>query len=1574
MAGFSVSSVYAQLTSFANLSNFWSLFDTAFGSSYDFATAASFRSQWQGGDFSWFPQIEVVSSDVLGTAKGAYGISTNRIYLSDRFVSAASQQSLEAVILEEFGHFVDAQVNATDTPGDEGELFSALVRGVSLSAAELSRIKTEDDRAVIVVDGQSIAVEQAATLVGKWDRLTMANAIAVVGNYAYVAGDNLEVIDISNPSSPIFVGTYEFTLTQDNNGYYAKDVQIVGNYAYVAGTGVGLQILDISNPTNPILKGTYNTPDLAWGINVVGNYAFVADRNSGLQIIDITNPSNPTLKGTYNTPGTAYAVQVLGNYAYVADNDSGLQIIDITNPSNPTLKGTYDTSGSAYDVKVVGNYAYVTYFQSGLQSFQSGLQIIDISNPAVPLLKATYQPGNYFIARKVKVSGNYAYVGGHVIDISNPLNPIKKGSYNDGDIEVSGNNLYNANYWNGLYIFDISNPAVPVKKGSYDVSIGGSVTVWVLNNYAYVGKNSSGLQIFDISNPSSPVLKSNYGSYNSNSESFTAKDVEIVGSYAYIASWDQGLKILDVSNPNNPISKTTLAIPGESYGKYYGTTALRVIGNYAYVTNIKSGLSIIDITNPTAPTIKGSYAGTAYDVQIIGNYAYIANGYSGLQIVNISNPTTPTLISNFLGSGDYRQRGIEVVGNYAYVASETEGLLIIDISNPSAPTLKGTYNTPGDATRVSVVGNYAYVADGMYGLKIINVSNPTNPTLAGNYNTSGSVVDVRVIGNYAYVADGDGGLKIIDVSDLTLPNQAPTNLSLSNTSIVENQAIETVVGTITSTAPDTGNTFTYSLVTGTGDTDNALFTLVGNQLQSYEIFDFETKNSYSIRVRSTDQDGLTFDKQLTIGITNINETPTNLNLSNNTIAENQAVGTAVGTLTTTDPDTGNTFTYSLVTGTGDTNNALFAILGNQLQSNGIFNFETKNSYSIRVKTIDQGGLTFEKQLTIRVTNINETPTDLTLSNTSIAENQAVGTNVGTLTSTDPDTVNTFTYSLVTGTGSTDNALFTITGNQLQSNGIFDFETKNSYRIRVKTTDQDGLSYEKELTVGITNVDEQRSLSLTPQQNIFINEGLDDTVTGTFANLQQNDNINGGLGIDTLILSGGTATDELNIDASDTTNQLDILGTTITNFERFDLSGFLGTVSILGINNSNNWLKTGSGNDDLTGGNGNDTLNGGSGVDILIGLKGNDSYVVDNTGDIIIENLNSGIDTVESSLTWTLKANLENLTLTGTTAINGTGNTGNNVITGNSAANILDGKTGADRLIGGLGNDTYTVDNVGDIVTETSTLATEIDTVNSSVTYTLSANVENLTLTGTANINGTGNTLANTLTGNTANNTLNGGNGNDILNGGAGIDTLIGGLGNDTYIVDNVGDIVTETSTIATEIDTVNSSVTYTLSANVENLTLTGTANINGTGNTLANSLTGNNGNNILTGNAGNDVLTGNGGSDILVGGTGNDTLNLGLNDRVSDLVRYASGDGTDTINQFIKGIDKLAFTGINFIDVNVSGSNTQLRLSDGIQSNANFGTGTLLATITGVTGFTVTELGLDGTNLDPSNAATFLFA
>jgi Ca2+-binding RTX toxin-like protein len=199
-----------------------------------------------------------------------------------------------------------------------------------------------------------------------------------------------------------------------------------------------------------------------------------------------------------------------------------------------------------------------------------------------------------------------------------------------------------------------------------------------------------------------------------------------------------------------------------------------------------------------------------------------------------------------------------------------------------------------------------------------------------------------------------------------------------------------------------------------------------------------------------------------------------------------------------------------------------------------------------------------------------------------------------------------------------------------------------------------------------------------------------------------------------------------------------------------------------------------------------------------------------------------------------------------------------------------------------------------------------------VSYTLSANVENLILTGLEAINGTGNMLNNTLTGNSAANTLNGGAGDDSLDGGAGADTLIGGLGNDSYTVDNTGDVVTETSTLTTEIDSVYSAISYTLGANVEKLILTGSAAINGTGNELANTLIGNEMNNTLNGGAGNDLLIGGAGQDILTGGAGNDIFAfIDPVDFMNGLKLPARNPVRDFITDFVSGQDKIDLSALD---------------------------------------------------------------
>ena len=310
--------------------------------------------------------------------------------------------------------------------------------------------------------------------------------------------------------------------------------------------------------------------------------------------------------------------------------------------------------------------------------------------------------------------------------------------------------------------------------------------------------------------------------------------------------------------------------------------------------------------------------------------------------------------------------------------------------------------------------------------------------------------------------------------NLTNVNETPTDLSLSANSVAENAANGTVVGIVTGTDPDTGDTQSYSL-TNTAGGRFAINASTGEiTVADGTLLDYESATSHSVTVRVTDAGGLTYDETFAINLTNVNETPTDLSLSANSVAENAANGTVVGIVTGTDPDTGDTQSYSL-TNTAGGRFAINASTGEITVADGtLLDYESATSHSVTVRVTDAGGLTYDETFAINLTNVNETPTDLSLSANSVAENAANGTVVGIVTGTDPDTGDTQSYSL-TNTAGGRFAINASTGEITVADGtLLDYESATSHSVTVRVTDAGGLTYDETFTINLTNVNETPS--------------------------------------------------------------------------------------------------------------------------------------------------------------------------------------------------------------------------------------------------------------------------------------------------------------------------------------------------------------------------------------------------------------------------------------------------------------------------------------------------------------------
>ena len=1082
----------------------------------------------------------------------------------------------------------------------------------------------------------NISNPTAPTLAASYDTLGSAYGVEVEGNYAYVADydSGLQIINISNPTAPTLYGSYGSLGS-------AYGVQVVGSYAYIADSDKGLQIIDISNPAIPTPKSNYDTPGYAQKVQVVGNYAYVTDLYS-LQIIDIINPSAPNLVGSYYFPSYAYGVEVIGNYAYVADGGAGLQIINISDPSAPTFAGSYDTPSHAYGVEVLGNYAYVA------DGYAGGLQIINISDPSAPTLAGSYTGGETFA---VQVVGNYAYVVGdrlEIIDISNPATPTLVGSYDTFGIDyaqgvqVVGNYAFIAAYNSGLQVINISNPTAPTLAGSYDTS-GFAYGVQVMGGYAYVADREGNLKVLDVSDfvprvslAVSPGSVTEDGSsplvYTFTRTGSTDDPLTVNYSVGGTATYNGGAIYIQPEHDyyyrldtygNSPINGSSGSITFDA-GASTKTLSIYPIADTQLEENETVSLTltvsaeyVIETSDPVVGTIASddvpltptdltlkSTAGTEFLVNTTTN----GYEYSPSIAMDADGDFVVTWIgSDGDGEGIYARRysnagvalGSEFRVNTTTAGNQSFPRIAIDADGDFVIAWTGAggiyaqrYNSLGSALgsefQISTGSDpsIAMEANGDFIVTWTGQDSDGTGIYAQRYNNAGVALGSEFRVNTT-TADSQNQSRIAMDAD---GNFIVTWTTRDNDSIGYTQSY-VYAQRYDSAGIALGSEFQISAVNGSHiamDSD-------GDFVITWTSYDNDSEdNVYAQRYNNA---GTALGSPFRVN-TNLLDDQWNSKVAMDAVGNFVITWDIGGIVGVGALDGGSAIPQPYRPTAGryaQRYDSLGVPLGSEFQVHttpmlsyytGSIAMSANGNFAIVWSNDDDASSSFSSGVYAQryyPQTSNATPNTLN-------ENIAANSVIGILSTTDPNAGDTFTYTLVSGEGSTDNTAFSINGDQLQINLSPDYETKSSYDIRLRATDQTGLYYEKPITIYVND----RVVEITV--NGFV-------LSGT----PQNDTLDATTDQYTVIPYTGDDTIVVNT-ASDVILELPNEGTdTIESSVNYNLAAQTHIENL-----------TLTGTDDITGiGNRkNNVITGNSGQNVLVGLQGDDTFVF-NFGDSTI---------------------------------------------------------------------------------------------------------------------------------------------------------------------------------------------------------------------------------------------------------------------------------------------------------------------------------------------------------------------
>ena len=927
-----------------------------------------------------------------------------------------------------------------------------------------------------------------------WALLDDPRALSKSWSYLFVASnrsDTIEVIDVSTPSSP----NHAWSISDGGTTYLRKTrgLTIVWNYLYATAYGDdALEIIDISSPTSPShvwsLRAAWGRLDGAQWIKVVGNYAYVtSERNNSFQVIDVSTPSSPSFVWQL-TNGTSWALldwpralDIYWDYAFVTSNDSdALVVIDISTPSSPShvisiVDDTTMNLDAARGITIDGEYAYVS------ANRDDGVSIFDISDPTDPQYVSSISDGwsrELNGASCVEKVWDIVYVCWRVDDWIE----ILEITHDDTSPYIEANNP--VNYWSWtISNFSATYGARHQWTVTFQISKNNGTTWYYLNgttrttttgwvsNSSTIAEINSELEDFNALSWTSQFLWKAFLTSDEREE----VEIDTVtlsyvvpgpwGVWSWLQIWLRADKWTSTTTHGNSVSTWN----DQSWNDYHATAwnAPTYLNNASNHVNYNPMIDFDGTNDYLQNNNNGAYTHSHYMVIIPDNQvdgtltwevpfgvdcnSWVLSTWScwltfaWFVLWASTAAINDEVIMTAIGSSTSRRSAQTWV--YSYASSEPMLLWFnenswatntdiyekgVKIDNYTANTYQSLSTADYNIGR-STYSSFPFYYDGKVA-EIINYNTRLNDTdrksiesylwfkygitlnsWNNNYTASdgtSSMWNTTTAWSYTHDIFGigrDDGPELSQVkskssnSDAIITLEAVwegTNMSPSFTdianyeflSISNNDGSNTWKQTDTPTgyyvldryyrAQETGEVGTVDLEFDVGDSDfdvPALSTGTGY----YFIYDSDNDNTLSDEtpqlMTNTSWNlwkisGIDLDdaREFTLATqASTNNIPTDISLSNNIINENIAIGSTVGTLSTTDADTGDSHTYSLVAGTWDDDNASFSITTNVLSIDESPDYEMKSSYSIRIETDDGNGGQFQKQFTITVNDIWE---------------------------------------------------------------------------------------------------------------------------------------------------------------------------------------------------------------------------------------------------------------------------------------------------------------------------------------------------------------------------------------------------------------------------------------------------------------------------------------------------------------------------------------------------------------------------------------------------------------------------